>query len=208
MTALKGKGKAAVKLGMQYGKLVTDSRFCKPPKWKRKTGFSAIASAVRESAVCLYRSFATWRWVDEFLDATNLQIDRGVTRLDGAWGKKQVWRPHFLTWGLPETNVVYWRMYVWHCWAFWRPRNHSAPPQYFSTPRVIWPRVIETPLPHRCAPVDWTIIQRVKSYKCLHQQTTCRYVTKMHWTCLISSKNYDPRNYGIVQLLTSYTWTT
>jgi len=30
MTALKGKGKAAVKIGMQYGKL--DSRFYKPPK--------------------------------------------------------------------------------------------------------------------------------------------------------------------------------
>jgi len=32
MTALKGKGKAAVKIAMQYGKFVTDSRFCKPPK--------------------------------------------------------------------------------------------------------------------------------------------------------------------------------
>jgi len=26
------KGKAAVKIGMQYGKLITDSRFYKPPK--------------------------------------------------------------------------------------------------------------------------------------------------------------------------------
>jgi len=32
MTALKGKEKAAVKIGMQYGKLITDSRFYKPPK--------------------------------------------------------------------------------------------------------------------------------------------------------------------------------
>jgi len=32
MTALKGKGNAAVKIGMQYGKLVTDARFNKPPK--------------------------------------------------------------------------------------------------------------------------------------------------------------------------------
>jgi len=37
MTTLKGKGKAAVKIGMQYGKLITDSRCYKPPKWKRKT---------------------------------------------------------------------------------------------------------------------------------------------------------------------------
>jgi len=32
MTALKGKGKAAVKIGMQCGKLIIDSRFYKPPK--------------------------------------------------------------------------------------------------------------------------------------------------------------------------------
>ena len=33
--------------------------------------------------------------MDEFLDGTNLLIDRGVTRLDGARGKKQVRRPLF-----------------------------------------------------------------------------------------------------------------
>jgi len=32
MTALKVKGKAAVKRGMQCGKLITDSIFYKPPK--------------------------------------------------------------------------------------------------------------------------------------------------------------------------------
>jgi len=32
MTALKGKVKAAVKIGMQCGKLITDSIFYKPPK--------------------------------------------------------------------------------------------------------------------------------------------------------------------------------
>jgi len=40
MTA--SKGKAAVKIGMQYGKLITDSRFYKPSKWKRKTNFRAV----------------------------------------------------------------------------------------------------------------------------------------------------------------------
>jgi len=49
MTA--SKGKAAVKIGMQYGKLITDSRYQKPPKWKQKNSFRAVASAVRESAV-------------------------------------------------------------------------------------------------------------------------------------------------------------
>jgi len=59
MTALKGKGKAVLKIGMQCRKLITDSRFHKPPKWKRKNSFRAIASAVCESAVCLHRSLAT-----------------------------------------------------------------------------------------------------------------------------------------------------
>ena len=90
---------------------------------------------------------------------------------------------------------------------FWGPRNHSAQPQYFSTPRVILRQGNCAPLPLRCAPADWTIMQRVKRYRRIRLQTTCRYVT-MHWTCSISSNNYDLRNYAIVQLLTSYTWTT
>jgi len=32
MSALKGKGKAAVKTGRQYGRLISDSRFYKLPK--------------------------------------------------------------------------------------------------------------------------------------------------------------------------------
>jgi len=32
MTALKEKGKAVVEIGMQCGKLITDSIFYKPPK--------------------------------------------------------------------------------------------------------------------------------------------------------------------------------
>jgi len=41
---------------------------------------------------------------------------RGVTRLVAARGKKQVCRPHVRTWGLSETNVVYWSKCLWHCW--------------------------------------------------------------------------------------------
>jgi len=63
---------------------------------------------------------------------------------------------------------------------FRRPRNHSAPSQYFSAPRVIWRPGNCDPLPLRYAHVDWTIIQRVKSYRCLRQQTSYRYVTIMH----------------------------
>jgi len=37
---------------------------------------------------------------------------RGVTRLDGARVKKQVWRAHVQTWALSEANLLYWRKYL------------------------------------------------------------------------------------------------
>ena len=40
---------------------------------------------------------------------------RGVTRFDGARGKKQVWRPHVRNWVLPEANVLSWRKYLCQC---------------------------------------------------------------------------------------------
>jgi len=52
-----------------------------------------------------------------FLSAEGIDT-RGVTRLDGARGKKQVWRPRGRTWGLWEANVLYWRKYLWYCWEF------------------------------------------------------------------------------------------
>jgi len=50
MAALKGK--AVVKIGMQYGKVLTDTRFQKPPSGKNS--FRTVGSAVR-----LHQSFAT-----------------------------------------------------------------------------------------------------------------------------------------------------
>ena len=54
---------------------------------------------------------------------------RSVTRLDGAWGKKQVWRPHVRTWRLSEANVglLFWKNWLWHCCDFPPPRSDSAP---------------------------------------------------------------------------------
>jgi len=43
---------------------------------------------------------------------------RGVTRLDGAWGKKYVWRSHVRTWGLSEANVLFRKKFPWHCCDF------------------------------------------------------------------------------------------
>ena len=58
---------------------------------------------------------------------------RGVTRLDGARGKKQVRCPHVRTWGLSEANVLFWRKCLWHCWDF------SAPPAVIRLPGIVLP---------------------------------------------------------------------
>jgi len=49
-------------------------------------------------------------------------------RLHGASGTKQVWQPHVRTKGLSETNELYWRKYLRHCWDF------SAPPAVIRRP--------------------------------------------------------------------------
>ena len=63
---------------------------------------------------------------------------RGVTRLDGARGKKQVWHPHVRTWGLSKANLLYWRKYLRHCWDFLAPvAVIPCPLQWFGAPIVI-----------------------------------------------------------------------
>ena len=60
-------------------------------------------------------------------------VHRGVTRLDGARGKKQVWRPHVRNWGLSEANLLFWRKYLRHYWDF------SAPQQWFGAWEIVPP---------------------------------------------------------------------
>ena len=62
-----------------------------------------------------------------------LLITRGVTRLEGGRGQKKVWRPHARTWGLSETNALYWRNDLWHCWDF------TAPPAVIRCPGICAP---------------------------------------------------------------------
>jgi len=64
--------------------------------------------------------------------------NQGVTRLYGARGKKQIWRPYGRIWALSKANLLYWRKYLWHCWDFSAPpaviqRSHSelAPGELF-----------------------------------------------------------------------------
>ena len=65
---------------------------------------------------------------------------RGATRLDGARGKKQVWRPYVRTWGLSEANVVHWSS----CdivRTFRHPHSDSAPGELCPLPPVITPLI-------------------------------------------------------------------
>ena len=80
----------------------------------------------------------------------------GVARLDGARGKKQVWRPHVRTWGLSEEDIQYWRKYLWHCWDFSAsPVVIRFPPQLFGNSTVIRRPGSCFPLPPRYVPA-WT----------------------------------------------------
>ena len=64
-----------------------------------------------------------------YCDVEQQGARRSVTRLDGARGKEQIWRPHVRTWGLSEANVLYWWKYLWHCMEFLAPGD-LFPPRY------------------------------------------------------------------------------
>jgi len=87
--------------------------FCAVPFLWEKIGIRSISSSCFENRV--YRN-------------------RGVTRLDGARGKKQVWRTHVRTWGLSEANLLLKKVLQTLLGLFGdppavirRPHNYSAP---------------------------------------------------------------------------------
>jgi len=63
----------------------------------------------------------------------------GVTRLDGARDKKQIWRPHVQTKGLSWANVLYWRKCLWYLWDFVAAPQSFAPPQWFGSREIVSP---------------------------------------------------------------------
>jgi len=97
MTALKGKGKAAVKIGMQYGKVVTDSDFASLRNENEKLVSGLLpVQFVSPQFVCFVVLQHEGEWMS-FLTQLLSRFTGGVWRLDGVWGKKQVWHPHFRT---------------------------------------------------------------------------------------------------------------
>ena len=71
---------------------------------------------------------------------------RGITSLDGARGKKQVWRPCVQTWGLPEANVLHWRSCdivrtFRHPAVIRRPPSDSASGELWPLPPVVTPMI-------------------------------------------------------------------
>ena len=89
-------------------------------------------------------NFARPGGAEHFRGAT----DRSVTRLDGARGKKQVWRPRVRTWGLSEGNSLQWRKYLWNYWDFSAPAADIwHPPQRFGATIIIRSQGNCAPLP-------------------------------------------------------------
>ena len=93
--------------------------------------------------------------MDEFLDGTNLLIDRGITRIDGVQGKKQASAPMF------EPEVYRKQMCCIEEGAcdivvtFWRLHNHSAPRAVFQRPQSDSASVeLRPPCPLRYVPAD------------------------------------------------------
>ena len=78
-------------------------------KWKRKDNSSMKCAQSLTTLlvnVVYKRVQAFIVWVATRLQYTAVTVHRCVTRLDGARGKKQVWRPRVRTWGLSEANVL------------------------------------------------------------------------------------------------------
>ena len=79
------------------------------------------------------------RWAGIFVNkfchsSKTIVMCRGVTRLDVAWDKKKVWRPHVRTWGLWEANVLFWES---ACGIVsFGPRSDSASGEYSPRPLV------------------------------------------------------------------------
>ena len=74
------------------------------------------------------------QWINNCKPYESCCRSKDVARLDGAQGKKQVWRPCVQSWGLSEANVLYWRKYLWHCWDFSAPGELYPPWLSFVTP--------------------------------------------------------------------------
>ena len=73
-------------------------------------------------------------------------VGRGVARLNGARGKKQIWHPHSRTWTLSEAYFLE-RGICDTIGTFRRPISNSAPQQWFDAPIVIWRLGFVRPLP-------------------------------------------------------------
>ena len=111
-----------------------------------------------------------------------------LTRLDGARGKKKVWRPYVRIWGLSEANVLYWRKCLWHCWDF------SASP---GAPIVIRRRgIYHLPcLPGYTPDADAVVHKLVmffvkQHHQVTHPRTLNRYFETNYCCCQAKWKSY------------------
>ena len=105
---------------------------------------------------------------------------RDVTRSDGTRDKKQVCRPHVRTSGHSEAYVLYWRKYLWHCWAFSAPHAVIRRPHADSARGELCP-----PCPSHYAPAP--CIDKLQS--CINTASSPKALRRA--CCASNAKHYD-----------------
>ena len=111
---------------------------------------------------------------------------RDVTRVDGARVNKQVSRPHVWTWGLYEANVLYWRKYLWHCWAFSVPHAVSRRAHGDSAPGELCPSCPPHYAPSACihklqSCINTALLPKEWSWACYASTTKHYHKTVVLW---------------------------
>jgi len=95
---------------------------------------------------------------------------RGVTKLDGARDKKQVWRPYIRT-RKQRRHTVLKKVFVTLFGLFGAPCSHSAHPQWFGARGVV------LPLPPRYAPLSASFWLR---YWCRKDKAFCERLVTLY----------------------------
>jgi len=96
---------------------------------------------------------------------------RGETRLDGAWAKKQVWRPRDRTWGLSEANtcIEESRLLVTLLGLFDAPCNDLAPRSDSASGELCSPliprRYVSSATTPNCPPLHYATLFWMSSFR-------------------------------------------
>ena len=119
-----------------YGGIAPIAPLDPPLSWVYDQTFS-FSHCISTLSIWCCIFFARW---------TRVLWGKGVTRLNSARGKKQVWRPHVRNRSFGSKYTILKKVLVTLLGLFGAPRTHSVAPQWFGAPTV-------TRRPGNCAPL-------------------------------------------------------